>query len=101
MDAMSPARGRSFAGTTSRTCPADLGFYDLRLPEVARARRPSSRAPHGIHGFCYYYYWFDGRRLLERPLDDVLATGEPDFPFCVCWANENWTRRWDGRDDES
>ena len=55
---------------------------------------------YGIHGFCYYHYWFNGRRLLERPFEEVLASGKPDFPFCLCWANDPWSRRWDGRDDE-
>ena len=80
--------------------PGDLGFYDLRAAGNARASRPTLAREHGIHGFCYYHYWFNGRRLLQRPLDEVLAAAQPDFPFCVCWANENWTRRWDGHDDE-
>ena len=75
--------------------PADLGFYDLRLPEVREAQAELARQ-HGIHGFCYYHYWFNGRRILERPFNEVLASGKPDFPFCLCWANENWTRVWDG-----
>lgn len=79
--------------------PADLGFYDLRLPETRRAQADLARE-HGIHGFCYYHYWFNGKRLLNRPLDEVLASGQPDFPFCLCWANENWTRAWDGRASE-
>ena len=79
--------------------PADTGFYDLRLPEV-RAQQAALARAYGIHGFCYYYYWFSGKRLLERPIEDMRASGEPDFPYCLCWANENWTRRWDGADRE-
>lgn len=84
-----------FPGHYQPHLPADLGFYDLRLPEVREAQAELARE-HGIHGFCYYHYWFNGRRILERPFDEVLESGKPDFPFCLCWANENWTRVWDG-----
>jgi lipopolysaccharide biosynthesis protein/tetratricopeptide (TPR) repeat protein len=77
--------------------PAELGFYDLRLPEVRQAQAELARQ-YGLSAFCYYYYWFNGRRLLERPLDEVLTTGKPDFPFLICWANEPWSRNWDGFD---
>ena len=76
--------------------PADLGFYDLRLPETRQAQADLARE-YGIYGFCYYHYWFSGTRLLGYPFDQVLASGKPDFPFCLCWANEPWTRAWDGR----
>jgi lipopolysaccharide biosynthesis protein len=79
--------------------PADLGFYDLRLPEVRQAQADLARG-YGISGFCYYSYWFNGKRLLNRPFDEVLGSGKPDFPFCLCWANENWTRVWNGLDQD-
>ena len=85
-----------FRGHEQPHLPADLGFYDLRMPE-ARAAQADLAQSHGIDGFCYYHYWFGDRRLLERPFDEVLASGEPTHPFCLCWANESWTRSWDGR----
>jgi hypothetical protein len=85
------ARARPrFEGHYQPRLPADLGFYDLRLPEVRQAQADIARE-HGIHGFCYYHYWFNGRRMLERPFEEVLESGEPDFPFCLAWANHTWT----------
>jgi lipopolysaccharide biosynthesis protein len=84
-----------FPGHYQPHLPADLGFYDLRLPEVREAQAKLAQE-YGIHGFCYYHYWFNGRRILERPFNEVLESGKPDLPFCLCWANENWTRVWDG-----
>jgi lipopolysaccharide biosynthesis protein len=77
--------------------PADLGFYDLRDP-AARESQARLAAEYGIGAFCYFHYWFEGRRLLSRPFNEVLRLGQPDFPFCLCWANESWTRTWDGGD---
>lgn len=79
--------------------PADLGYYDLRLDQV-RTEQAEMAKKHNIEGFCYYHYWFNGKRLLNQPLDDVISSKKPDFPFMLCWANENWTKRWDGKDEE-
>jgi lipopolysaccharide biosynthesis protein len=87
-----------FRGHRQPHVPADLGFYDLRLAEVRVAQADLARA-HGIEAFCYWHYWFHGKRLLERPFEEVLASGQPDFPFCLAWANEPWTRTWLGRHD--
>jgi len=78
-----------FPGHYQPRIPADLGFYDLRLPEVRQAQADLARE-HGIYGFCYYHYWTKGRRVLERPFDEMFESGHPDFPFCLCWANHNW-----------
>ncbi|MBS3952716.1 MAG: glycoside hydrolase family 99-like domain-containing protein [Methylomicrobium sp.] len=75
--------------------PGDLGFYDLRLPE-ARLAQAELAKEYGIEAFCYYHYWFAGKRILERPFNEVLESGEPDFPFCLCWANQTWSGIWHG-----
>ena len=84
-----------FRGHEQPHVPADLGFYDLRVPET-RAQQAAMARRFGIEAFCYYHYWFAGRRVLERPFAEVLASGQPDFPFCLCWANESWSGVWHG-----
>jgi glycosyltransferase involved in cell wall biosynthesis len=84
-----------FDGHLQPRRPTSLGFYDLRLPEAANAQFELARR-YGIDGFCYYFYWFNGRRILERPLQDLASGRTGPFPFCICWANEPWTRSWDG-----
>jgi len=88
-----------FSGHHQPHIPGSLGYYDLRDPR-ARAAQADLAQEYGIHGFCYYHYWFSGKRLLETPFNEVLRSGEPRLPFCLCWANEGWSRRWDGRDRE-
>ncbi len=78
-----------FPGHYQPKIPADLGYYDLRLPEVREAQAELANEA-GIEGFCYWHYWFGGKRLLERPFNEVLTSGKPDFPFCLCWANHSW-----------
>ncbi len=75
--------------------PTDLGYYDLRVPET-REQQAELAHEYGIEAFCYYHYWFAGNQLLERPFTEVVASGQPQFPFCVCWANETWTGIWHG-----
>ena len=88
-----------FRGHYQPNVPADLGYYDLRVPETRLAQALLARE-HGIEAFCYYHYWFAGRRILERPLNEVLQSGQPDFPFCLCWANQTWTGIWHGNPDK-
>lgn len=88
-----------FRGHVQPRLPADLGFYDLRVPETRQAQADLARE-HGIEAFCYWHYWFGGKRLLERPFQEVLETGQPDFPFCLAWANHPWTRAWRGKPRE-
>lgn len=88
-----------FDGHEQPHLPADLGFYDLRLTETRESQAALARE-YGIYGFCYYYYWFSGRKLLDGPISEMLRSGRPDLPFCICWANEPWSRRWDGSDNE-
>ncbi len=87
-----------FRGHYQPRLPADLGYYDLRVPET-RAAQAELASAHGIGGFCYWHYWFDGKRLLERPFNEVLTSGEPEFPFCLAWANQSWTGIWHGAPD--
>lgn len=88
-----------FKGHYQPHLPADLGFYDLRLQEARLAQEELAKT-YGIHGFCYYHYWFNGKRVLDEPLNRKLQNPKEDFPFMMCWANENWTRVWNGGESD-
>lgn len=82
-----------FKGHEQPKVPADLGFYDLRYPEIKEEQALLARKA-GVTAFCYYHYWFgNGKQLLKKPLEQVVETGKPDFPFCICWANHSWYKK--------
>ena len=85
-----------FKGHYQPRIPRDLGFYDLRVPETREKQAQLAREA-GIEGFCYWHYWFgNGKRLLSDVFREVVETGKPDFPFCLCWANHSWyAKTWD------
>ncbi|MDD3078908.1 MAG: glycoside hydrolase family 99-like domain-containing protein [Paludibacter sp.] len=87
-----------FKGHYQPRVPADLGYYDLRMPEIREAQAQMAKEA-GIEGFCYWHYWFgDGKQILERPFNEVLTSKKPDFPFCLCWANHSWSNNtWEKR----
>ena len=85
-----------FKGHNQPLLPKDLGYYDLRIPEV-RAQQAEMAKEYGVYGFVYYHYWFgNGKQVLQRIAEEVLKSKEPDFPFCFCWANETWSGIWHG-----
>jgi lipopolysaccharide biosynthesis protein len=85
----------TFRGQYQPHVPADLVFYDLRVPKTRKQQTELARS-FGIEAFCYYHYWFAGQRIPKRPFDGVLASGQPDFSFYLGWANETWTDIWHG-----
>jgi lipopolysaccharide biosynthesis protein len=80
--------------------PGELGFYDMRLAET-RTAQADLAAKHGIEAFCYWHYWFAGRRVLEKPVEAILQSGEPHFSFCLSWANASWTGAWYGKPNQT
>lgn len=89
-----------FEGHDQPRVPADFGYYDLVEDRSMQYKQIDLAKQFDIYGFCYYYYWFEGKRLLRKPMDQFLEDKNLDFPFCICWANETWSKRWDGQDNE-
>jgi lipopolysaccharide biosynthesis protein len=88
-----------FDGHLQPRLPTTLGYYDL-LDTRVQERQAELALDHGVFGFCYYHYWFGGRKLLEKPIENMLANPNVRIPFCICYANESWTRAWEGSRDK-
>jgi len=90
---------QNYTGHYQPHCPIHNGYYDLRVPSIMEDQAALAQQ-YGVYGFSYYFYWFAGKILMDTPLEMMLANPKVDIPFCLTWANENWTRRWDGLDDD-
>lgn len=88
-----------FVGQQQPVLPSDLGFYDLRMPEIIKQQIDLAKK-YGVYGFQFYYYWFSGKKVMDLPINTIMDHPEWDFHFSICWANENWTRKWDGGEND-